>query len=196
MRLLYKVADKEILKVRNEIFKEVGIPSLLENGFEFSPFKTSWHGQYDKSSRGYIYDFCRLSPKNNLEQISVYIFGSEKWIQIYLNIYELSPSLDSLAILKDSEGLEFGTPNKISTRMRLRVDDYKGPPLFYMLFLPEHKLGKFYTKDGYFNKVKKLKKLIETDMKNIDCFVKRWHEKFVPNKTDWEGNLLIEVSKS
>jgi len=189
MKLIYTVEDKELLKVRNEVFKEVGIPSLLKNGFELSPFKTSWHGQYDRSSRGYIYDFCRLSSENYLEQISVNILHGEKWIKIHLNIYELYPSLNLLSLLKDFDGLEFGTPDKISTKMRLRSDDYKGPPLFYMFFLPEHKLGKFYSKNGYKSEVAKLTKLIQSDMENINAFVERWHKIFVPKKTDWNGNI-------
>ncbi|MBB4804619.1 hypothetical protein HNP37_004716 [Flavobacterium nitrogenifigens] len=189
MGLIYRVSDKEILKVRHDIFKEVGIPSLLKNRFELSPFKTAWHGEYDRSTRGYIYNFCRLSSEKYLEQISVYILGKSKWIQIYLNVYELSPSLSSLSLLKDSEGLEFETVSKISTRMRLRIGDYKGPPLLYILFLQEHKLGKFYTRKGYLNEILKLRKLIQKDMENIDGFVKRWHEKFIPSKTDWEGNF-------
>lgn len=189
MKLIYEVSDKEILKVRNEIFKKVEIP-LLKNGFELSPFKTSWHGQYDRSSRGYIYYFSRLSERNCLEEISVYMFHGEKWIQIYLNVYELNPSLNSLEVLKDFDGLEFGTPDKISTRMRLRVGDYKGPPLFNVLFLPEHKLGKFYTKNGYESEVAKLSKLIQSDMQNINFFVEKWHKMFIPKKTDWKGNLL------
>lgn len=190
MKLFYKVEDKELLKVRNEIFKEAGIPSLLKNGFELSPFKTSWHGQYDRISRGYTYDFSRLSSENYLEKISISILNGEKWIQIHLNIYELSPTLNSLILLKDFDGLEFGTPDKISTKMRLRSDEYKGPPLFYMLFLPEHKIGKFYTKSGYLSEVGKLTKLIQSDMQNINVFVEKWHRIFVPKKTDWEGNLL------
>ena len=192
MTIIYKASDKEILKIRNEIFKEVGIPALLENGFEFSPFKTSWHGQYDQSSRGYTYDFCRLSPNKFLEQISVDVINGERWIQIYLNIFELFPNVNSLSLLQENEGLEFGVPNKISTRMRLRSDDYKGPPIFYMLFLPEHKLGNYYTQKGYEKEVRKLKKLIQTHMQNINDFVKKWHEKFVPLKTDWEGNKIAK----
>lgn len=190
MRLIYKVPDKEILMVRNEIFKEVGIPSLLTKGFEFSPFKTSWHGQYDRSSRGYIYNFSRLTSEKYLEEISVYIFGREKWIQIYLNIFELSPSIHSLSVLKDYESMNFGTPDKISTRMRLRSDEYKGPPIFYMIFLPEYKLGKFYTQKGYKNQITKLRNLIEKDMLNINSFVTKWHELFKPSNTDWEGNFI------
>lgn len=191
MKLFYKVEDKELLKVRNEIFKEVGIPSLLNNGFELSPFKTSWHGQYDKSSRGYSYDFSRLSSENYLEQISVSILQGEKWIQIHLNIYELNSPLNSLSLLKDLDGLEFGTPDKISTKMRLRSDEYKGSPLFFMLFFPEHKLGKFSTKSGYESKVAKLRKLIQYDMENINIFVEKWHKMFDPIKTDWQGNIKI-----
>jgi hypothetical protein len=191
MGLIYKVSDKEILNVRNEIFKEVGVPSLIENGFVLSPFKTAWHGQYDRSGKGYYYIFSRLSAEHNLEQISVSIFQGEKWIQIHLNVFELSPSINSLSLLKDLDGLEFGTPDKISTRMRLRSDDYKGPPLFYMLFLPEHKLGKFYTKKGFEKEVEKLKRLIQSDMQNINGFVERWHELHSPIKTDWDGNSVF-----
>ena len=32
--------------------------------------------------------------------------------------------------------------------MRLRIDDYKGPPIFYMLFGKEHKLGSYNSKSG------------------------------------------------
>lgn len=192
MAIIYKASDKDILQVRNEIFKEVGIPALLENDFEFSPFKTSWHGEYDRSIRGYVYDFSRLNGNKILENISVHIISGERWIQIHLNIFELNPNVNSLSFLKESEGLEFGTPDKVSTRMRLRSDEYKGPPIFYMLFLPEHKLGNFYSQKGFKKEVHKLKKLIESDMKNINHFVKRWHEKFVPFKTDWEGNKIAK----
>ncbi|SFE01496.1 hypothetical protein [Flavobacterium phragmitis] len=96
-----------------------------------------------------------------------------------------------MTILKDLDGLGFSDLSYRSTRMRLRNDDYKGPPIFYMLFLPEHKLGKFYTKNGYKKEVEKFKKLIQSDMQNIEGFIKRWHELYIPFKTDWEGNTLI-----
>jgi ubiquinone biosynthesis protein Coq4 len=57
-----------------------------------------------------------------------------------------------------------------------------------MMFLPEHKLGKFYTKQGFDSEVAKLKELIKKDMEEIDYFVKRWHELHKPIITDWEGN--------
>ena len=65
--------------------------------------------------------------------------------------------------------------------MLLRSDDYKGPPIFYMIFLPEHKIGNYYTKSGYKTKLKKLKILIQSDMKNINKFIKIWHELHSPN---------------
>ena len=65
--------------------------------------------------------------------------------------------------------------------MLLRSDDYKGPPIFYMIFLPEHKIGNYYTKSGYKTKLKKLKILIQSDMKNINKFIKRWYELNSPN---------------
>lgn len=78
--------------------------------------------------------------------------------------------------------------------MRLRSDDYKGPPLFYMLFLSEHKIGKYHTKAGYEKEIGKLKKLIKTDMGNMDNFVKRWYELHKPNVTDWKGYILQKAT--
>ena len=72
--------------------------------------------------------------------------------------------------------------------MLLRSDDYKGPPIFYMIFLPEHKIGNYYTKSGYETKLKKLNILIQSDMKNIDKFIKRWHELHEPNIINLENN--------
>ncbi len=194
MGLIYKVSDKELLGVRNEIFKSVGIPSLLKNGFELDPFNTSWHGQYDKNIKGCIYQFSRLREQKYLERIEVFILNGEKWIQIYLNIFELQPKLGNLLQLNQFEGIKFGIAPNSSTKMRLRSDDYKGPPLFYMLFLPEYKIGKFNTKKGFEIQIEKLKNLIKTDMEDIDSFVERWHELHKPNITDWEGNITSKAS--
>ena len=72
--------------------------------------------------------------------------------------------------------------------MLLRSDGYKGPPIFNMIFLPEHKIGSYYTKSGYETKLKKLKILIQSDMKNINKFIKRWHELHKPNTVNLENN--------
>ncbi|TDO99190.1 hypothetical protein [Flavobacterium sp. 245] len=189
MGLIYKVENAALLKTRNEIFKEVGIPALLANGFEPDPYKTSWHGEYDRSIRGYIYQFSRISQEKYLERIEISIISGEKWIKIFLNIFEVKPNLSSLSLLKDFDGLKFSELAFRMTKIRLRSDEYMGPPLFYMLFLPEHKLGSFYTKWGYNRKTEKLRKLIKSDMENIDGFIERWHQLFFPIKIDWQGNL-------
>jgi len=189
MGLFHKVSDKELLRVRNDIFKGVGIPALLNNDFELDPFKTSWHGQYNKNIRGYIYQFSRLREKKYLERIEVYILNGERWIQIYLNVFELEPKLEKLEKLNQYEGIMFGVSLNASTKMRLRSDNYKGPPLFYMLFLPKHKIGKFYTKKCFVMKIERLTNLVKGDMENIDGFIQRWYELHRPKITDWEGNM-------
>jgi hypothetical protein len=194
MKIFYKVSDKQLLKDKNDIFKEIGVLALKKNGFVLSPFKTSWNGQFNKSINGYIYALCRLKDRKYLEIIDVYISSEDRWIKIYLNIFELSPELKLLNELSENEGTKFGTSPNNLTRMRIRSDDYKGPPLFYMLFLPEHKIVNFYTKSGYENSLKKLKNLIQSDMENIENFVKRWHELHKPSLTDWEGNLPLANS--
>lgn len=195
MSMFYKVSDKQLLKDRNDLFNEVGISSLQNNGFIRAPFKTSWNGEYNKSTQGYNYQFARIDRTNFLEIIDVYILKGEPWIQIYLNIFEISPVIKSATHLINNEGLSFGIPPNSITKMRLRsVGDYKGPPIFYMMFLPEHKIGSYYTKSGYEAELTKLKKLIKSDMENIDDFVKRWHELHKPNITDWEGNIISKTT--
>ena len=188
MGLFYNVANKQLLKDRNEIFKGFGIPSLERNGYILSPLKGSWHGEYNRVIKGYIYKFCRLTNENHLEQVRVTIVSGDKYIEIHLNVFELSPKLTSITMLNKSDGMQFDLPPNRKTKMRLRADDYKGPPLFYMLFLPEHKIGRYYTRFGYEAEVKKLKKLIKSDMENIDFFIKRWFEIYHnPVKTTWDG---------
>ncbi len=194
MGLIYKVSDKQLLKDRNELFKEVGVSNLEKKGFERAPFKTSWNGEFDKSIKGYSYQLARIRESKFLETIYVYILEGEPWIQIYLNVFELTPIISRVSLLKDIEGLSFGIPKNSITKMRLRSDDYKGPPIFYMVFLPEHKIGSYCTKSGYDAELAKLKKLIKSDMGNIDDFVKRWHELHNPNVTDWEGNIISKAT--
>jgi hypothetical protein len=187
--MFFKVTDKQSLKDRNEIFKEVGIPALENKGFLRRPFKTSWFGEYYGGIKGYNYEFARISNKSEIEIIDACVMKGEYWIQIKLNVFELFPKIEEIVQLKNYEGLSFGMPYNSIKEMRLRVDDYKGPPIIHT-FSPEHKIGSYYTENGYKKELEKLKSLIKKDMKNIDKFVKRWHELHKPNLVDWEGNII------
>ena len=123
MGMFYKASDKQLLKDRNSIFKEVGITYLEMNGFKSAPFKMSWNGDYNKSIQGYSFEISRIEENKYLETINVYILRGEPWIQIYLNIFEILPELSSIIELKKYEGLGFGNLVNQKTRMRLRNDD-------------------------------------------------------------------------
>ncbi|NBB32035.1 hypothetical protein [Cellulophaga sp. BC115SP] len=189
--LFYRASDRELLTVRNKIFKETGIPSLENKGFSKSPFRGIWFGEYDRNVSGYSYELCRLTKKY-LEIITVYIVTGDSYINISMNIFELYPETSSLSDLHDCDGVKFHLPPNSISKMRLRNDDYTLPPLLYMLFLPEHKIGKYISKQGFYSEVAKLKKLIKKDMENIDYFVKRWHELHVPVITDWVGCPVLK----
>ncbi len=188
MGMFYRVSDKQLLADRNSLIKEAGIPPLLQNGFIKSPFLGIWFGEYDSNIKGYSYELCRLVNDKFLEVIDFSALKGESWIKINLNIYQLEPAPNQIENLAGKDGLNFHLPPNSLTKMRLRSDDYKGPPLFYMLFLPEYKIGNYYTRSGYEAEIKKLKKLIKCDMENINIFVKRWHQIHRdPVKTTWEG---------
>lgn len=179
------------LEDRNNIFKDFGIIALKNKGFVESPFKGDWHGEYDKSNQSYTYQFCRINDNVYLEMLYVSIYKQDNKINFYLYINEIIPKISSINDLAGYEGLPFAMTVKNKGKyMRLRCDDYIGPPLFYMLFMPDYKIGSYITKSGYEAEITKLKKLIKSDMENIDDFVRRWHELHKPNITDWEGNII------
>lgn len=186
----FKISEKKLLDARNAIFKDYGIPELEKNGYVKSPFKTSWFGQYDSNISGYSYELCKLTSQNHLNIITADMVKGDKWIKIYLNIFELNEKLHSLDDLKDCDGINFKLPPHNAANMQLRSDDYKGPPLFYMLFLPEHKLGKINDQSSFEKEVSKLRNLVKKDMANIDSFIKRWYVLHEPSRTDKEGNLV------
>ncbi|QGK73061.1 hypothetical protein [Flavobacterium sp. SLB02] len=189
----FKISDKELLTARNTILKEYGIPELEKNGYIRSPFKTSWFGEYDSNIHGYSYELCKVTNENHLHIITLTVFRGEKRIKIDLNIFELNEKINSISDLKECDGINFKMPPNDSTTMQLRSDDYKGPPLFYMLFLPEYKIGTYKTQSSFEKQLNKLRDLVKKDMANIDFFVKRWREIHKPNVTDKEGNVVKKV---
>jgi len=189
MGLFYKMSDKKLLEIRNKIFCEDGIPVLEKNGFEQSPFPTSWYGKDDMG--GYTYELCRLSNEEHLEIVTVYIIKGERWVQIHLNIFKLSPELNSLEELKETDAIKFYLPPDSITKMRLRVDDIKGMPLFdYHFMFGGHKIKSYNSENGLKKRINQLRRLIKKDLMNIDYFVERWHDIHQLNVTDWEGNKV------
>jgi hypothetical protein len=189
MGLFYNVAPKTLFKVRNDIFVKYGIESLKKRGFQKAPFPETLFGKNNLGD--YTYDLCRLNKRaQQLEIIVTHINKEDSWIQMYLNIFELRPTLDSLDQLKQTDGIRFRLPPNSLTKMRLRSDDFKGMPIFNTV---HHKLKSFYTEKGFQKRVDELAQLIENDCTNIDKFVARWHELHHPMITTWEGKLVSDA---
>jgi hypothetical protein len=182
MGLFYKATLKERLDARVDIFVKNGIPALERNGFIRGPYYGMRFGKYDGSGR--VYDLCRLTANSHLEIITTYISRKDRWIQVFLNIFELKPPPESMEQLRGLDCIQFYMFPNGYTRMRLRLDDFKGMPLFRTV---EHKLRRYYTKRGFKKRVAQLGELIGNDLTNIDSFVTRWHELHKPLVTDWEG---------
>ena len=183
MSLFYKVSDKELVKLKNNVFTERGIPALIKNGFSQSPFSTSWFGKDDLG--GYTYDFCRISDGSRLEWIFVDISKGDRWVQLDLNIFRLHPTVVSIEQLKDVGGLQFHLPPNSITEMRLEPPDG-----FIFVGLPQHKIRSFFTKAGLERRLRQLGDLLQNDLENIDSFVERWVEEHGPLDTDWEGHVI------
>lgn len=185
MGLFYKVAPKTLLKVRNEIFEKHGIESLQKRGFQKAPFPETLFGKNNLGD--YTYDLCRLNKRSKqLELIVTHVAREDRWIQMYLNIFELRPAIESLDQLQQTNGMQFRLPPNSLTKMRIRSDDFKGMPLFNTV---HYKLNSFYTERGFQKRANELAQLIENDCINIDQFVAKWHELHQPIVTTWEGNV-------
>lgn len=188
MGLFYKASRKELLELRNKIFLERGAAALYQQGFVKSPFPSDWFGRNNLKDFSYV--LCRLTPKSNLERITVHISRGDRWIKIFLNIFELTPQIDSLQPLTGLDGMQYHLPPNSISSMRLRSGDIKGPPILHMRYWNGHKLKRYFTKHSLNSKAEKLARTVENDMLGIDSFIKRWHEIYPPNLTDWVGNRV------
>jgi hypothetical protein len=189
MDIFFKVSNKKLLDIRNRIVAERGIPALKKNGFVQSPFHSHWYGRNNLGD--FTYTLCRMSKTFYLEMITIHLSRGDKWVKVFLNIFQLDPIPSSLDALEGSDGLNYSLPPNSLTRMRLRMDDRRTIPLFsYDSMFGGHRLKSFYSEQGLKKRAEQLGKLIEKDMTNIDSFIKRWHEIHRPNVTDWDGNLL------
>jgi hypothetical protein len=185
MGLFYTASPKELLQIRNKIFLDFGLPVLQKKGFKKSPFSTAWFGK--NPDIGYSYELCRIS-NGELEIISVHIVKGDVWIQISLNVFKIQPDLNSLEQLSNLDGLKFHLPPNSVSNMRLRSDDIAGPPILnYHYMFRNHKLKSYHTKAGLEKRSEELGKIIESDLNDIDNFIKRWHELHSPVATTWEG---------
>lgn len=180
--MLYKVPDKELVKIRNSLFLERGLPALEKNGFIKSPYTTAWFGR--DNHRGFSYELLRLKDNSTLEMILVYIIYGEPWIQEHINVFRLSPEVSSLTQLAGLDGLSFHLPPCSMSLTRL------APPrgLIFVGF-PRHKLRFFFTKTGFERRVSQLGEILEKDLTNIDSFFTRWHAENQPLTTDWLGRV-------
>jgi len=94
MNLFFSVSDKEMVRLRHEVFEERGIPALTQSGFSRSPFSTGWFGK--NNAGGYSYEFCRVADESRLDMILVYINKGDRWVQLHLNVFDCIPRLTAL----------------------------------------------------------------------------------------------------
>ena len=186
--MFYSIKNSEILKIRNDIFLYNAVPYLKQNGFSKSPFLDANFGKNNRQL--YIYEMCRLE-NSNLEFIATYISLRDRYIQIRLNIFQLSPIPKNISELENINGIKFYLPPNNQKEERLDIDMLKTIPLFsYRFWFENYKLKSFHTKFGLDMAIRKLKYLIERDMKNINSFVEKWRQFHKTNITDWEGNII------
>lgn len=185
----YKATKKEILKARKGIFLQDVLPIFQEKGFIESPFKTPCFGWFGV---GYIYKMCRIRENKFLEFVTVKIPQGDKYIQIFINAFEVTPLLNSLSLLKETDGLKYSTilPN-IEKEMRIDLDFIQGAPILSKDFwFGTMKLRNYYTEKGYRKQIEKLKGAVKSRVYDIDSYFEKWYRRYRPNLTKWDGELI------
>ena len=184
----FKATRKEILKVRKDIFLKDILPTLKEKEFMESPFKTPCFGW---CGVGYIYDMYRLRNGKFLELVSVKIPQGDKYIQIFINVFEVYPELPNLSLLKELEGIRFSILPNNEKEMRLDTDFIKGAPILSKEFwFGSLKLGCYFTKTDYSKQVEKLKRMVKSRVDDIDAYFQIWYKCHRPTLTKWDGELI------
>lgn len=184
--MFYKLSAKSLLAMRNSILLNA-IPSLEEQGFEKSPFTSSWYGRNNLGD--FTYHLARLS-NSCLELITIHICRGDRWIQVYLNIFELNPVPKTLSELKRVKGIVFHLPPDNLTKMRLDLELPRRSFFGRVFRKKAYRLKSFYTQAGLVKQQHKLENLLKHDFKNIDLKIELWHKVHKPIKTDWEGNPI------
>ncbi len=182
MSIIYKVSDSELANIRNNVFLSKGLLELEKKRFVSSPFSTSWSGR--DSHNGFSYEMARLS-KGFIQILEIYINRGDRWIQVYLNIFKLNPGVSLINELKEISGIPFAIPPNSKNKMRLRCDDFRGPPILN-LNASDYKIKRSFTKKGFEKKVGRLGENIKRDFKNIDVFVEKWFAIYKPIEVYWQ----------
>jgi hypothetical protein len=188
MKLFYKATAKEILRSRNKIVLERGLPMLYKNGFRRSPFSTAWFGRNNLGS--FTYELCKLTHTSILIMVRIHCIKGDTYVQTFINMFQLTKQIEDLSQLEGVDGMHFHLPPNSLTNMRLHVDDFKGVPLLnYDFMFRQHKLSSYLTKRGFERSEKKLGNRIEKDLANINKYLVRWHKLHKPVSVTNEGKV-------
>lgn len=181
------ISDKELLQVRNSIFLNA-VPYLMKSGFKQSPFKTHLYGRNNLGD--YSYDFARIS-NYYLELLTIHISTGDRWIKIFLNIFNPRPHINSLSELKDYDGLKYRLSPNNSSRMRLETDLLQqSSPLSKILHRNELKLYRTISCRGRIKERIRLERNLIFTFNHIDEYVNIWLTIHTPKITDWDGNII------
>lgn len=184
--MFFNVSAKSLLLIRNSILTNA-IPALEEQGFEKSPFTSSWFGRNNMGD--FSYDFARLSNAH-LELISIHISKGDKWIKAYLNIFELLPIPKSLSELNNINGIAFKLAPDNQTKMRLDIELPKRRFIDFIFPKNEYRIKKYLTHSGLVRRQNKLENLLKSDFKNIDSKIELWYKINTPMITGWDGTPI------
>lgn len=184
--MLNKVSDKTLLKIRNSILINA-IPILEEQGFEKSPFISSWFGRNNLGD--FSYDLARLS-NSCIELLTFHISKGDKWIKAYLNIFDLFPIPKTLSELNKINGIAFRLAPNNRTQMRLDIELPKRNFIDFIFPKKEYRLKNFFTYSGLVKRQCELENVLKHDFKSIDLKIEMWYKAHKPMKTNWDGEAV------
>lgn len=179
-----KLSEKELVLVRDEILKRVGLPALIDAGFRPSPFSHAWYGSDNMG--GCSYELCRVSDVGYLEIVNIYIASGDKRIQVYLNIFKPEPAIDDVGQLDGMDGIAYLVQPNLKTRLCISTSNegfFKGGQKFQL------------NTGGIFKSLESEKEKLAESLKSEFSGLKKHIDRWLlangePASTDWNGNQV------
>lgn len=190
--MMYNVSKTELLRMRKNLVLQTVVPILENKGFVKAPFSSSNYGYVN--SHIYIYEMCRLVDNQYLEFVSVSLSREDKYIKVHINVFELSPPIGDLSLLKQIDGINYWIPPNSEKQMRIDLDFIKIPPIIsWDFWFKDFKLKFYFTREGYQKRVNQLTTLLKIKIGNIDSYFREWHQYHHPNITKWDGCVICQT---
>lgn len=174
-----------LTEVKNDIVQQVGLPILYERKFAPSPFLENWHGKDNLND--YVYFLFRINERCELEYLNITVSKQNQRIDLFMNVFLLSPRITSLSDLTGQSILPFILPPNSLSQIQLGKDEFGKIPLLRLLREEYLDMGEPRNEIELNRRIERLSATMNKICRNVDESFARWHKRHKVRTMDWNG---------